>query len=84
MVDEETRRNTSIQALPSPSQLDIAVLDSLPLAIKRELEVAYGTYPINPLPIGEWTPFSALLFAHTTANLMFCSLYCLPWYQAGH
>lgn len=52
MVDEETRNNRSIEALPSPSQLDIAVLDSLPLAIKRELEVAYGAYPLKPSPLG--------------------------------
>ena len=40
------RHNSSVVALPSPSQLDPAVLDSLPLAIKRELELAYGTPPL--------------------------------------
>lgn len=36
------RSGGGVVALPSPSQLDPAVLDSLPLPIKRELELAYG------------------------------------------
>lgn len=33
---------TPIQALPPASQIDVAVLDALPLELKRELERAYG------------------------------------------
>ena len=36
------KNGTPIQALPPPSQLDAAVLDALPLGLKRELERAYG------------------------------------------
>lgn len=41
-------KRTPILALPPPSQLDAAVLDALPLAVKRELEYAYGV--TAPLP----------------------------------
>lgn len=41
-LEQGTHHSSCIEALPSPSQLDAAVLDSLPLAIKRELELAYG------------------------------------------
>jgi hypothetical protein len=34
--------DSPIQALPSFSQLDPSVMDALPLALRRELEVAYG------------------------------------------
>ena len=37
--------DSPIQALPSFSQLDPSVLDALPLALKRELERAYGEIP---------------------------------------
>ena len=35
-------KGTPIQALPPASQIDVAVLDALPLELKRELERAYG------------------------------------------
>lgn len=35
-------RGTPILALPPASQIDTAVLDALPLDVKRELERAYG------------------------------------------
>ena len=36
---------TPVVALPPSSQLDESVLDALPLALKRELELAYGEAP---------------------------------------
>ena len=39
---EERSSTTPIQALPPASALDLAVLDALPLHLKRELERAYG------------------------------------------
>lgn len=38
----QAAKGTPIQALPPASQLDAAVLDALPLELKRELERAYG------------------------------------------
>lgn len=46
-----SRQRDDVSALPSPSQLDQAVLDSLPLAIKRELELAYGGASARIIPV---------------------------------
>ncbi|CAL8466850.1 g6386 [Coccomyxa elongata] len=43
-------KGTPIQALPPASQIDVAVLDALPLQLKRELERAYGVDVVKSPP----------------------------------
>ena len=46
-----SRLGTPIQALPALSQVDPAVLDALPLGLKRELEMAYGAWAAGALDV---------------------------------
>lgn len=60
--------STPIQALPPASQLDAAVMDALPLPLKRELERAYGE-PHPEHPAGSCPSEEAVMLGETSILL---------------